>query len=66
MDYFKLAQGTRQDDLLSPYLFLLVFEDLFMQVMKDADIKGFTINCMELKLSCYADNKYTMETSWLK
>ena len=31
-----------------------------MQVREDIDIKGFTVNDVELKLSCYAENGYFM------
>ena len=59
-DYFKLERGTRQGDPLSAYLFMVVFEVLLIQVREDIDIKGFTVNDVELKLSCYADDGYFM------
>ena len=59
-DYFKLERGTRQGDPLSAYLFILVLEVLLIQVREDIDIKGFTVNDVELKLSCYADDGYFM------
>ena len=59
-DYFKLERGTRQGDPLAAYLFILVFEVLLIQVREDIDIKGFTVNDVELKLSCYADDGYFM------
>ena len=34
-----------------------------MQVREDTDIKGFTVNGVEIKLSCYADDGYFMVKS---
>ena len=33
---------------------------LLTQVREDIDIKGFTVNDVELKLSCYVDDGYFM------
>ena len=59
-DYFKLERATRQGDPRSAYLFILVFEVFLIQVKEDIDIKGFTVNDVQLKLSCYADDGYFM------
>ena len=37
-----------------------MFELLLIQARKDIDIKGFAVNDVELKLSCYADDGYFM------
>ena len=37
-----------------------MFEVLLIEVREDIDIKGFTVNDVELKLSCYADDGYFM------
>ena len=61
--YFKYERGIRQGDPLTCiFVYILVFEVL-IQVREDIDIKGFTVNDAEIKLSCYADDGYFMVKS---
>jgi hypothetical protein len=39
--YFECRKGVRQGDLLSPYLFLLVVEDLNKLLIKDIELGHF-------------------------
>ena len=53
--YFTLSSGTRQEDTISAYLFILVMETLFIQVRSNNNIKGLKIFGYGFKLSAFAD-----------
>ena len=54
--HFNLERGARQGNTLSPYLFILALETLFIQIRSESSIKGFRIKHIEIKLSAYADD----------
>ena len=56
--YFPLERGTRQDDPLSVYLFILALEIMFIQIRNNDQIKGLKINDNVIKLAAYADDTY--------
>ena len=53
---FDILRSTRQGDPISPLVFILGLEILFICLRSDKNIKGFKIENSELKLTAYADD----------
>ena len=53
---FALSRGVRQEDPLSPYLFIIALETLAITIREDDSIKGITIRDEPVKLSLFADD----------
>ena len=54
--YFNLKKGTRQGDLISAYLFILVLETVFCVIKSNKNIKGLNIFKHEFLYTAYADD----------
>ena len=54
--YFKLKKGTRQGDLISAYLFILVLGATFYVDKSKKNIKGLNIFNHEFLYTAYADD----------
>ena len=55
-NFFEIQRGVRQGCPLSPHLFILSAEVLATAIRKNTNIKGISVNDMEIKLSQYADD----------
>ena len=53
---FEISRSTRQGDPISPQIFILGLEILFIALRSDENIKGFKIENNEIKLTAYADD----------
>ena len=53
---FEIERSTRQGDPISPLVFILVLEILFINIRNDPNIKGIKIVKNEVKLTSYADD----------
>ena len=54
--YFTPGRGTRQDDPLSGYLFIIALELLALVIRSDKNVEGIMIGIEEVKLTMYVDD----------
>ena len=53
---FKIFRGVRQNDPLSPYLFIICLEILASNIRLNKDIRGIMVGNEEIKLEMFADD----------
>ena len=55
-NYFKLERGARQGDPISPYLFILVLEIVFLMIKNNDRVKGLELFNHTFLYTAYADD----------
>ena len=55
-EYFLIDRGTRQDEPLFAYIFILCLELFLIQVRSDTSIRGFNNKGIEIKFTAFADD----------
>ena len=55
-DFFDIERGCRQGDPISPYLFIICAQVMFLLIINEKKMKGIYVNGIEHKITQFADD----------
>ena len=56
LDFFDIERGCRQGDPISPYLFIICAQVMFLLIINEKKMKGIYVNGIEHKITQFADD----------
>ena len=55
-DFFRIERGCRQGDPISPYLFIICAQIMYLLIINEKCLRGISVNNNEFKITQFADD----------